>query len=350
VTTPLADLRSDTVTKPTAAMRRAMCEAEVGDDVYGEDPTVRKLEELVAELLGKDAALFVPSGTMANQIALKLLTLPGDEVIAGEGTHCAWYEAGAAAAIGGIQFCTAGSGGLFSADDVRRLVKPAQYYYPKTTAVVIENTHNRGGGRIFPQEQIENIARTAASLNLKMHLDGARLWHVGAATNTPIDILAAPFDTVSVCFSKGLGAPVGSALAIPAHRLGDARRLRRMFGGAMRQSGLLASGALYALDHHRDRLLEDHDKAREFARSMARAAGVCVDPAFIETNIVNVDLVDLDARAVAERAASRGVLLLATTPRTLRAVTHLDVSRDAVERAADVLCAIVDDLSTAGRP
>src|SRR6476660_4296200 len=223
----MIDLRSDTVTKPTAPMREAMARAEVGDDVYGEDPTVRVLEETVASLLGKEAALFVPSGTMGNQLAIMTHTRRGDEVVCGEGAHLCWFESGAGAALSGVQFAVAGKGGLFTAKEMEAAVKPRAYYYPRTSLVAIENTHNRAGGRVFPREDVAAIARRARELEIGLHLDGARLWNASAATGVPLAQLAGPFDTVSICFSKGLGAPVGSALAGNKAQISEAHRLRK---------------------------------------------------------------------------------------------------------------------------
>jgi len=331
---PVCDLRSDTLTRPTPAMRAAMAAAAVGDDVYGEDPSVRALEERVAAVLGKESALFVPSGTMGNQIALLVHTQPGDEVIIGEGTHCAFYESGAASAWAGVQFAIAGRGGLFTADEMLEAVKPPQDHFPRTRLVVVENTHNRAGGRVFPQAQIEQIATAARANGLGLHLDGARIWNASAATGLDVAALAAPFDTLSVCFSKGLGAPVGSAFVGSREHVVRAHRFRKMLGGGMRQAGILAAGALHALEHHRARLLDDHAAARAFAEILRGAPGVELGP--VDTNIVLVQTA-LPAPELAQRAAAEGVLLNATGRRTLRAVTHLDLSLDQVKRAAETL-------------
>jgi threonine aldolase len=331
----VCDLRSDTLTRPTAAMRAAMAAAEVGDDVYAEDPSVRALEERVAALLGKESALFVPSGTMGNQIGLLVHTRPGDEVIIGEGSHCAFYESGAASAWAGVQFAIAGRGGLFSADEMLEAVKPAQYHFPRTRLVVLENTHNRAGGRVFPQAEVLKIAAAAREQGLAVHLDGARIWNASVATGLDVAQLAAPFDTLSVCFSKGLGAPVGSAFVGSREQVLAARRFRKMLGGGMRQAGILAAGALHALEHHRARLVEDHASARVFADTLRGVAGIEV--AAVETNIVILTSANSDASELARRAAEHGVLLNATGKRTLRAVTHLDVDLDQVQAAAATL-------------
>ncbi len=330
------DLRSDTITRPTAAMRAAMAEAEVGDDVYGEDPTVRRLEEQVAALFGKEAALFVPSGTMGNQIGLLVHTRPGDEVVIGEGSHCAWYESGAGAAWAGVQFAVAGAGGLFDAAALSEAIKPLPDHFPRTSLVVVENTHNRAGGRVFPQAQILELASAAREHGLGLHLDGARIWNASVASGLSTAELAAPFDTVSACFSKGLGAPVGSAFVGSRDHVRAAHRFRKMLGGGMRQAGVLAAAALHALAHHRARLSEDHRAAQLFADALRGAPGIELPPE-VETNIVQLTVTRADAYDVARRAADVGVLLNATSRRTLRAVTHLDISADEVVRAAELL-------------
>jgi threonine aldolase len=334
----MIDLRSDTVTRPTPAMREAMARAEVGDDVFGEDPSVRALEEEVAALVGKEAALFVTSGTMGNQLAIAVHTRPGDEVIVGEGAHVVFYESGAGAALSGVQFAIAGSGGLFDADAMEERIQAPAYWSPRTSLVCVENTHNRAGGRIFPQRDAVAIAERARARGLAVHLDGARIWNAAAATGLSPKELAAPFDTVSVCFSKGLGAPVGSALCAPRAAVERARRFRKMWGGGMRQSGILAAAALHAIRNHRDRLGDDHAAARAFAERAARIDGARVDLARVETNIVNVDLdAPLGGEAVAIAARGLGLLVNASGPRRIRVVTHLDATRADVERGAELL-------------
>lgn len=342
----MIDLRSDTVTKPTAAMRKAMASAEVGDDVFGEDPTVRALEEKVAALAGKEAALFVTSGTMGNQLAIALQTRPGDEVIVGEGAHPAFYESGAAPVLSGVQFAVAGAGGTFDAAQMEAAIKPDAYWCPRTSLVCVENTHNRAGGRVFPQKDVLAIAARARAHGLGLHLDGARLWNASVASGHSIAELAAPFDTVSLCFSKGLGAPVGSALVTTKDNVTRARRLRKMWGGGMRQVGVLAAAALYALDHHRERLREDHDKAKRFAELVSNGKGASVEVGFVETNIVNVDTV-ARGEAVVARAKAEGVLVNATGPHRLRAVMHLDVTMDEVLRAANTLARVAAEVGAA---
>jgi threonine aldolase len=336
----MIDLRSDTVTRPTPAMREAMARAEVGDDVFGDDPTVLALEAEVARLTGKEAALFVSSGTMGNQLAIATHTRPGDDVIVGEGAHPVHYEGGAGAALSGVQFTVVGRGGLFTADDVEPAVHPKVYWYPRTSLVSIENTHNRAGGRVWPIAQAKAVADKARSLGLATHLDGARIWNASVASGVPVAELCAPFDTASVCFSKGLGAPVGSAFCASRRQVEEARRLRKRWGGAMRQSGILAAGALHALAHHRARLADDHANARALAERMSRAAGAAVDLEGVETNLVNIDL-QVPADAVARVAKELGLLINAIGPRRLRAVLHLDVSRADVDAAADILASAI---------
>lgn len=338
----MIDLRSDTVTRPTAAMKAAMLAADVGDDVYGEDPSAVALQERVAAMLGKEAALFVSSGTMGNQLAIRCQTQPGDEVIVGEGAHPVFYESGAGPVLSGVQFAIAGRGGLFTADEMEAEIKPVAYTSPRTSLVCVENSHNRGGGRIFPQDGVVAIAERARHHGLLLHLDGARLWNVHVATGISLAALAAPFDTVTVCFSKGMGAPVGSVLSGPRALIESARRFRKMWGGGMRQVGMLAAAALYALDHHVARLADDHVKARSLAERVAMTPGARVDVAGVQTNIVNVDL-DHDVRggadAVSREMRALGVLVNPSggAARRLRAVLHLDVTHEGVARAALVL-------------
>ncbi len=338
----MIDLRSDTVTRPTPAMREAMARAVVGDDVYGEDPTVKELEERTAALLGKEAALFVSSGTMGNQLALLTGTRRADEVIVGEDAHMAFYESGAAPMLAGVQFAVAGTGGLFGADDVVRATKPSAYYHPRSSLVAVENTHNRGGGRVFPQRDVLEIAAVARRHGLGLHLDGARLWNASVATRLPPRELATPFDSVSVCFSKGLGAPVGSCFASDRDRVIAARRFRKILGGGMRQVGLLAAAALHALDHHVDRLAEDHARARRLAEALVGAPGVRLDPARVETNIVVFETA-LPAEGLVERVRREGVLLSVMGTHLVRVVTHLDVDDAAVSTAIDVVRRVLRD-------
>jgi threonine aldolase len=336
----MIDLRSDTVTRPTAAMREAMARAEVGDDVLGDDPTVHALEEEVARITGKQAALFVPSGTMGNQLAIATQTRPGDEVIVGEGAHPVLYEGAAGAVLSGVQFAIAGRGGFFTPAELEAAVQPRAYWSPRTSLVAIENTHNRAGGRVWPLAQARAVAERARELGFATHFDGARVWNASVASGVEVSAWCAPYDTASVCFSKGLGAPVGSAFCGPKQLVEEARRLRKRWGGGMRQAGILAAGALHALAHHRARLVDDHAHARALAEALARIPGVHVDVASVETNLVNIDL-DVAADEVSRKARDRGLLILASGPRRLRAVTHLDVSRRDVDAAVEILATVV---------
>ncbi len=331
------DLRSDTVTRPTTAMRAVMASAEVGDDCYRDDPTALRLEAMVAELFGKEAALFVPSGTMANQIALMLHCRPGDEVIIGEGAHCYFYEGGAGGAFAGVQFVEAGQGGLYSVEDLKAAIKPSAYYLPQTRLACFENTHNRAGGRVFPQDDLMEVASEARLVGIGTHLDGARIWNAAAATGRSLAELVEPADTVSVCFSKGLGAPMGSAILGTAGAMKEALRYRRMFGGALRQSGIVCAAALYALEHHRDRVGVDHENARRLAEGLSGLEGLRCEVTAVETNIVQFVVEAGDAHGYADRAAAAGVLIGPLDDHRIRAVTHLDVDEDAIEVAVERL-------------
>lgn len=339
------DLRSDTVTLPSPGMRQAMAEAPVGDDQYGEDPAVNRLQDRTAELLGKEAALFVPSGTMANQIGLKVLTRPGDDVIVGDEAHIVWHEAGAAAANSGVQFTVVGRGGLFTLADFRAAYKaPGHMIFPGTTLVALENTHNRGGGVVFPQEEAIAICAAARELGVASYLDGARLFNTAASSGRSLAELAAPFDLVSVALSKGLGCPVGSLIAGRKSDMARAVRARRMFGGAMRQSGILAAAGLYALDHNLARLVEDHANATLMAELLAGVRGVRLDLATVQSNIVIFRMADdaPDAATIVARARDRGVLVSAFAARTVRAVTHLNVTSEQCRSAAEILAAAIE--------
>jgi len=335
------DLRSDTVTQPTSAMRGAMAGALVGDDQYGEDPSTNRLQARCAELLGKEAAVWLPTGTMANQVALRTLTRPGDEVIACRESHVAWHELGGAAANAGVQIHEIGQGGRFSADELRVAVKPRNFpVFPSTALVEVENTHNRAGGVVVPHAEVLHVCAVARELGLATFLDGARLWNASAASGLRVNEMAAPFDLVSVAFSKGLGAPGGSLLAGSKALIGAAVRHRRRLGGAMRQNGIFAAAALHALDFHLTRLPEDHANARVFAEALAAGAPVLLDLATVQTNIVVFHLPEalaIDAPTLSAQARARGVLVNAFGPRAVRAVTHLDVTRAQCERAAAVL-------------
>ena len=342
--TAAVDLRSDTVTRPTDAMRAAMAQATVGDDQYGEDPTTNRLQERVADLLGKPAALWLPSGTMANQVALRVLTRPGDDVIVSRESHAVWHETGGSAANAGVQFTEIGARGVYNVEDFLAARKPRGHaIYPPTTLLEIENTHNRSGGIVFPQDEAERLCAAAGDHDVATFLDGARLWNAAVASGRSEAQLAAPFDLVAVALSKGLGAPGGSLLAGSRELIERAVRYRRMFGGAMRQVGIYAAAGLHALDHHRTRLVEDHANARRIATVLAQHPRVDLELASVQTNIIVFRLrADApDAAAVVERARERGVLLFPFGARTLRAVTHLDVSAGQCERAAAILCDII---------
>jgi threonine aldolase len=330
------DLRSDTVTRPTPAMRKAMAEAEVGDDVFGEDPTVNRLQERAAEALGKETAVFVPSGIMANQLAVRLLTHPGDEVIIEAQAHIFHYEAGAGGALSGIQFYPlAGARGVLEADQVADAIRTDEYYLPPTRLICLENTHNRGGGTIYPIEKIKAIAKIARSRGVSMHLDGARIFNASIASGIPPTEYAKPFDTASFCLSKGLGAPVGSMVCTTTDRIPLLRRLRRMFGGGMRQAGILAAAGLYAMEHNINRLAEDHAHAKKLATALAELPGVLIDPDHVETNIVIFDIskTRYSPPQAVEALKKEGVLVVPFGKTLLRAVTHLDVSAKDIEMA-----------------
>ncbi|HKA15958.1 MAG TPA: GntG family PLP-dependent aldolase [Myxococcota bacterium] len=324
------DLRSDTVTQPTPAMREAIAKAPVGDDVYGEDPTVDALQRRAAQLVGKEAALFVPSGSMGNQASLRTLTRPGDVVLASENAHLLRYEAGAPAALWGVHVKTIGQGGLFDARDVRQAAGPSQdSHVAPTTVLAFENTHNFAGGRIFPLDALRDAAAAARELGLSLHLDGARLFNAVVATGVTAATWAELFDTVSFCLSKGLGAPVGSLVCGTRARIREVHRARKLMGGAMRQAGILAAAGVYALDHHIERLAVDHANAKRFAAGLG-ALGIPVRPA-PETNMVMFEVAD--AAAFARGLSERALRINPIAPGRFRAVTHLDVSADDIEEA-----------------
>lgn len=334
----MIDLRSDTVTKPTPAMRQAIADAEVGDDVLGDDPTVQALEKRTAEILGTEAAVYMPSGTMTNQVAIRAHTEPGDEILIDAESHCYFYEAGAPGGVAGVMCrLLPGIRGIFSADDVKAALRPANYHFPPTKLLCVENTHNRGGGSVWPIERIAEVAEIARDADLKLHLDGARLWNASVATGVSERIYAGYFDSVSVCFSKGLGAPIGSALAGSAEFIHRARRFRKMLGGAMRQVGTIAAGALYALEYHRTRLVEDHTNAQTLAAGIAELTGIELNPADVQTNIVTFKVTSMPAAAFSDQLEKAGVRTIATGPDTIRAVTHLDISADQIAHAVEII-------------
>ncbi|AGZ40220.1 threonine aldolase family protein [Actinoplanes friuliensis] len=334
----MADLRSDTVTKPTAAMRTSMAEAEVGDDVFGDDPTVIALERHAAQLFGHEAALFAPSGTMANQIALQLVVPRGLELLAGADAHVVTYELGAAAALGGISTRTWPSvGAVLDVEQITAMIRPAGYPSVPTAAIAVEQTHNLGGGGVTSLETLRALRVAADNAGVALHCDGARIWHAHIADGVPLDAYGSVFDTLSVCLSKGLGAPVGSLIIGSADKIAQARVLRKRLGGGMRQVGILAAAGQYALDNHLTRLAEDHTRARHLAEAL-EPYGV-VEAAQVRTNLVPLDLskAPLDAPSLAAAAAERGVFIAAMLPRVARLVTHLDLTDADVEKAASVL-------------
>lgn len=337
------DLRSDTVTKPCTGMRNAMASAEVGDDVIDVDPTVDRLEKQCAKLLGKEAALFMPSGSMANQIALRVHCRPGDEFICESECHIYNYEQGAFAQLSGLVARTVtGSDGILELEQLTDAIRPAADHMVRTRLVCLENTHNRGGGTIQPLEVFEEICQWAHANDLRTHLDGARLFNAAVATGISVERWSSGFDSVSICFSKGLGAPVGSVLAGTVGFIRTARRARKLFGGGMRQAGILAAGALYALEHNLDRLAEDHAHARLLAEAIAATPGLKVQSSRIDTNMVifQVDPALGSASQFTALLAEHGVGAMPFGRQLVRLVTHLDVSREAVARAGEIIQAL----------
>jgi len=335
------DLRSDTITKPSAGMRQAIAEAEVGDDVYGEDPTVNRLQDVAANLLGKEAALFVPSGTMANQICLHVLTDPGDEVVLERSSHVFNYETGAAGLLSGVQLHPVdGEDALLTPEAVEAAIRPDMPVFPPTRVVSIENTANKAGGRIYPLDRIHAVADVVREHGLHFHLDGARLWNASAATGTAEAEYAEPFDVVWAALSKGLGCPVGSVLAGSQDLMDAAAVARKRFGGGMRQAGILAAAGLYALEHHRPRLADDHAKARVFAEGIDACAAFAVNVDTVETNIVLFEVKNGAAQPVVEQLAGEGVLLTPFGPETIRATFHRDVTMDDVNDAVETIQAL----------
>jgi threonine aldolase len=334
------DLRSDTVTRPTPGMREAMAAADVGDDVVDFDPTTRRLEEITAALLGKEAALFMPSGSMTNQIGIRVHCEPGDEFLCDYNAHIYVYEQGAFAQLSGLVSHTLpGRDGILDLEQIQPAVRAGNDHSVRTRLICLENTHNRGSGRIYPLEKIQSISTWARSQGLKMHLDGARLWNAIAATGIDAKTWSDPFDSVSVCFSKGLGAPVGSCLAGDRDFIKKTKRARKLFGGGMRQSGILAAAAIYALDHHRQRLVEDHRHATQLARTIRELNGLSILSESIDTNIVIFKIEPQlgTANDFLRKLRSKGVEAMATGPQNIRLVTHLDLSSSQIEEACDAL-------------
>src|SRR5919112_2803063 len=329
----MIDLRSDTVTRPTEGMRRAMLEAPVGDDVFGEDPTVNRLEEYVAELLGKEAALYAPSGTMTNQIGVHVSTGRGDEVLLHKGAHIFIYEVGAPAILSSVQLHTlSGEKGIIDPETLRAAVRFENIHFPRSRLLCLENTHNTAGGTVYPLEDFSAVAGAARELGLKVHLDGARLFNAQAATGIPAHEWCEHADTVSVCSSKGLGAPVGSLLAGDEESIAEARRARKVFGGGMRQAGVIAAGSLYAFEHNVERLAEDHERAKRVADGLTEA-GYSVEPP--ETNIVLVEVEEADRFLGA--LAREGVLATPMSATSVRFCTHLDVGDEEIDAAVEAV-------------
>ncbi|MGH7234965.1 MAG: low-specificity L-threonine aldolase [Nitrospiraceae bacterium] len=340
----MIDLRSDTVTKPSPAMREAMARAPVGDDVYGEDPTVNRLQEMAAVLLGKAAALFVPSGIMANQLSIRVQTQPGDEVIVESRSHIVRYEHGAAAALAGVQLhWVSGDRGILEPERVEAAIRPKDPYTIPTTLICLENTHNSGGGSIYPLSKIEQIRAVALARGIPMHLDGARLFNAVVATGVSAAEYARHFETVSFCLSKGLGAPVGSVIVSDRPTVDKLRRFRRMYGGGMRQAGILAAAGIYALDHNISRLKEDHDHARVLANVLRKIRTVSIQPDQVDSNIVLFEVM-ASRRSPAEILADlkkEGLLVNAVGGTTFRAVTHLDVTSKDIEEAGQIFASVL---------
>lgn len=339
----MIDLRSDTVTQPSEGMRKAMYDAEVGDDVFKEDPTVNELEEYSANLLGKEAALFVPSGVMGNQICLNVLTRPGDEVICEKDSHIFNYESGSPAALSGIQLHPIeGIGGIFNPDQVEAVIRPENaYYMPRTKVIEIENTHNRAGGTIWPIEKIISLKQTVKKYKLKFHLDGARIWNASVATGISVKEYASYFDSISCCLSKGLGAPVGSIIAGSKDFIKEAYRVRKSWGGGMRQVGVIAAAGLFALKHNIPRLAEDHANARFFALKIKELKNVEIDLRLVQTNIILFKPLNYSADEVIEKCKQNGLHLSTGKVGWIRAVTHLDVNDSNIQKAAEIILNVV---------
>ncbi|MGB9377137.1 MAG: GntG family PLP-dependent aldolase [Mycobacteriales bacterium] len=330
----MIDLRSDTLTAPTPGMRAAMAAAEVGDDVYGEDPTVNALEAEVADMFGHEAALFVPSGTMGNQLCLRLLVDPGEELLCDADAHVVTYELGAAAAHGGVSTRTwTAPAGRLDVDAVRAMIRPPGFHTVATSAVAVENTHNRGGGTVQPLGALEELRAMVDESAVSLHCDGARIWNAHVASGVPLADYGRLFDTLSVCLSKGLGAPVGSLVVASAQRVEQARTMRKRLGGGMRQVGILAAACRYALEHHLDRLADDHRRARRLAEILG------VDESTVDTNIVSVDVAG--AVGLAEKASSDDLLVSVVGPSRIRLVTHLGIEDDDIEDAGRLLARLL---------
>ncbi|MBN2356270.1 low-specificity L-threonine aldolase [candidate division KSB1 bacterium] len=343
------DLRSDTITKPTDAMRRVMAEAEVGDDVFGEDPSVNALQDKVAELFGMEAALFVTSGTMGNQLAIKCHTEPGDEVICEENCHSFNYEAGGPAFLSAVQLRPLpGVRGVITTEQIDAAIRPPDHHFPRSQLVVIENTHNRAGGAIFPLEEIKKIRALTRERHLKVHLDGARIWNAHIATGIPLQEYGRHFDSITVCLSKGLGAPVGSVLAGSRAFIDRAHRFRKIWGGGMRQAGIIAAAGLYAIEHHLARLAEDHARAQKLAQCLSSHPKVRVDMQATQTNIVIADFHETGLKApdIVVTMKEHGLYCIAFSPTKLRMVTHLDLKDEDIDRAVQIIDKVLQEKLT----
>lgn len=337
--TPMIDLRSDTVTLPTAAMKQAMCDAPLGDDVYGEDPSVNRLQREMAALFGKEAGLFVPTGVMSNQLAINAWTQPGDEVIVEKESHIFNYETAAPSMMSAVQLHTVqGSLGVLMPEDVDAAIRPGDYYYPRTSLVCTENTHNRMGGTVCPIGAMRELHAFCRSRGIPLHLDGARIWNAHVASGTPLIEYGKAADSISICFSKGLGAPVGSMLLGPQEFVTRAHKYRKIFGGGMRQSGMLAAAALHAVEHHLPLLADDHRRAREFAAALASCRAFSIDPARVQSNMVLLDFGASHERAAEAqlRLRAAGVAIGMGMGDMLRAVFHLDLDDTALETSMDI--------------
>lgn len=332
------DLRSDTVTKPSVAMRQAMIEAEVGDDVYGEDVTVNKLQDKIAGMFRKEAALFVPSGVMGNQVCIRTHTNHGEEIIMDEDAHIFVYENAAASALSGVNINTVpNSNGVITAEQIKKAIRPKAYYLPKTKLICLENTHGRSGGTIFPIDEIKRISVVAKESNIKMHLDGARIWNASVASGLALNEYGKYFDSISVCLSKGLGAPVGSVIIGSSDFIEQARVFRKMFGGGMRQVGILAAAGLYAIENNLKWLADDHKKAKKLGEAISKLETFQIDLNLVQTNMVIAEIVSGTFQdETLSRLRSNGLLLTPEKHNCIRAVTHLDVSFEEISLAADI--------------
>lgn len=341
----MIDLRSDTVTKPSPEMRKAMYEAEVGDDVFKEDPTAQKLQEYAAELLGKEATLFVPSGVMGNQICLNVLTNPGDEVICEKDAHIFYYESGSPAALSGIQLHTVeGKNGAMPVEEVKVRIRPiSAYYIPRSKVITVENTHNRAGGTIIPMDNIYSLSKLAKENNLYFHLDGARVWNASVASGIPVKDIAAPFDAVSACLSKGLGAPIGSIIAGSKAFIEEAFRIRKAWGGGMRQVGIIAAAGLYALQNNIERLAEDHRRAKMLAEGIAEIKSLSIELDSVQTNIVIFKPLKMSVTEAINKCKENGLIISLGKYDSVRIITHLDISDEDIQKAISILKKVFDN-------